>query len=523
MQVAERLRSRPALRGEPWTVLVPLALFQWVALALFALRAQHAGWYFHNDPRATWTWTGGWLLGHGHLSAADAGWGWSYVFMPLSWILGADYVEALKVLIVLQGLVLVPLGLTLVYALGARLGGRVVGYLAAVLWAVGPYLAVAQVEPGYHRVFESGLLVQLLGLTGSTALPSAIALLASALFCLRAIDSGSPRDALAAGLAAGFAIGIEPLNALFLFAPLIGFAIAHRLRSGFSFALALVPALVVLAVWRARNPDGLDLGGIGHALALSGGHLSHNFTWIREDFWSLRLFQWIAAAGFVALARVAPGKAGFVGAWFFAFVLFRGSDGTVDVRAGSFWGAILPGAAGFCLLCAAIPLLVPRWGPRVAERFRVATRPLVGRRALGVAAVLTALVPLGLVAASASPSSAAAVASDDGTYVPIDRDLGLTARRVGVGVQLQWRPAGHGNAVLYAVYRSRPGHDRVCDRAGRCLLRMDRDASTYSVQISDTPGPGRWTFRVGWAAEEVFAGGAGILVELSKPLTITVR
>src|SRR5205814_10494700 len=122
-------------------------------------------------------------------------------------------------------------------------------------------------------------------------------------------------------------------NGLFLVAPALAYVLARRARAAAAFAVGLLPMLVVVALWRARGPDGVDLGGISHAFHFDAARLSYTFTWVREDFWSLLLLQRIAAAGFVALVRVSPAKAVFVGSWLLGFVLFRGSDPTVDAHA----------------------------------------------------------------------------------------------------------------------------------------------------------------------------------------------
>jgi hypothetical protein len=503
MQLVERLTRAHRLRlpWQPWSVLGPLCLLEWAGTAVFARRATHAGWYFHNDTHATWTWTGSWLLGHAHLSGVDAGWGWSYLLLPISWISGADYLSALPILIVLQGLIFLPLGLLLAYGAAARLGGRAVAYFAAGLWALGPFLVVAQLLPSGKQAVESELVAPVLGLTGSAALPGALALLTSAWLVLRALDGEEPVNGAAAGLAAGLAIAIEPLNGLYLVAPALAFLLARRARAGAAFAAGLVPFLVVLALWRARGPGGLDLGGIPEAFHFSAARLSYTFSWIREGFWSLRLLQWIAAAGFVALLRVSPAKAAFAGSWLLAFVLFRGSDPTLDARAGTFWPAVLPALPAFGLLAASLPLLVPGWRPRAAT-----VRGTVPLRALFGLAALACLVPLVLIAAG-SPARGRAALTADGSYVPASRDLGLRATVASSGtVTLSWPSSPHGSSVLYTLYRE-----------GKPI------ATTYSTQLTDAPGRGRATYRLAWQASEVVSGGVGISVELSRPLTVDVR
>ena len=72
-----------------------------------------------------------------------------------------------------------------------------------------------------------------------------VCLLVAALFCFRVLDTEDPFDGVLAGLAAGFAVGIKPANALFLAGPFLAFAAARRLRQGGAFGLPCeVPELV---------------------------------------------------------------------------------------------------------------------------------------------------------------------------------------------------------------------------------------------------------------------------------------
>ena len=449
MRPAETLRR--LARYEPWVVLGPLALVQWAAALVFALSTPHNGWFFPQGPQTTWTWTGGWLLGHGHLSGAHTGWGWSFALMPVSWLAGADYLGGLPVIVVVQTALFLPLGLWLAYALGAQVAGRLVGYLAAALWAFGPYLGAGLSQTEYHRTFVEGFLPQLVGLTGSAALPAALLLAASALFALRALDGGPRLDAVAAGLAAGFAAAIEPLTSSTWrrrSSPSRCGA-AGRPRSG--SPPASFPRSSCLLLWRARGPGGIDLGGIGSALHVHWSRLSYTFTWVREYFWSLHVFQWLVVAGVIAVARVSPVKAVFLGAWFFAFLLSRGGDPSLDIRQGTLWPALAPALPALAVLVAAIPLLAPKLGPRLARGFAPSGPRNVRRWTLAAAAIVGAAVPLVLVAAASPASTAPAVSvATDLAYVPAGRPLGLQARVSGGVVSVSWRPAADGRRCCTA-------------------------------------------------------------------------
>ena len=186
--------------------------------------------------------------------------------------------------------------------------------------------------------------------------------------------------------------------------------------------------------------------------------LSYTFTWVREYFWSLHVFEWLVVAGVIAVARISPVKAVFLGAWFFAFLFSRGGDPALDIRQGTLWPALVPALPALAVLIAAIPLLVPKLGPRLVHGFAAATPRAVRRWAVATAAIAGAAVPFVLVAAASPAASAPAVSVPaDLAYVPAGRPLGLRAAAAGGVVTLSWRPAGGPTTVLYRLYRAAPG------------------------------------------------------------------
>ena len=97
MQLAERLtplwlRLRavraPAWAGplarEPWMVLGPLLVVQWLALLALALTVRHNSWLYYQGGDQTYYYTDAWLFGHWTLPTAEVGWGWSYVLTPIA-------------------------------------------------------------------------------------------------------------------------------------------------------------------------------------------------------------------------------------------------------------------------------------------------------------------------------------------------------------------------------------------------------------------------------------------------------
>ena len=307
---------------------------------------------------------------------------------------------------------------------------RLVGYLAAALWALGPYLGAALSQAEYHKVFVDGFLPQLVGLDRLGGAPGRAAPRGvGALRVARARRRAAVRRGRG-GLAAGLAAAIDPVNLLFLAAPVLALALRRRGRSLAWFAAGLAPALVVLLLWRARGPDGVDLGGIGSALSVHWSRVSYTFTWVREYFWSLHVFEWLVVAGVIAIARVSPVKAVFFGAWFFAFLLSRGGDPGLDIREGTLWPAFAPALPALAVLLGSIPLLLPKLGPRLAAGFPQGVARPVRRAAVGAVLVLGAVIPFVFVAAAGPASGAPAVAVPaELTYVPAGRDLGLSPAR----------------------------------------------------------------------------------------------
>jgi len=188
---------------------------------------------------------------------------------------------------------------------------------------------------------------------------------------------------------------------------------------------------------------------------------------------------------------------------------------------------------------ASIPLLWPRTGVRLPDRF-----PHVSRRLIPVAvpAALFLLVPLAAVAA-ATPLRDQRTAAEIGLenlYVPIERDLDLRAATEGASISLTWRGAANRRAnVFYAVYRSRAraligkGSELLpvvegifCHRekegAARCSLEMPRVATTRSTRFAEGPPPGRWVYRIGVLANWRDDPSLGDPIYISEPVEVNV-
>ena len=251
MQAAERLRT--LARSEPWIVLAPLVVAQWVVLAVFALTVQRNGWLFYQGGDQTWFYTSAWELAHGRVPETLVGYLWPFLLAPLAFLAGPDFLDGLPVIILLQLLVLVPLAVLCAYSIAARIGGRLLGYFAAAAWIVAPFAAQPLFVGRYHERWNEQTLPQALGFTALGDFPSMVLLLVAAVFVLRALDGAGRGDVVAAGLVAGLAIALKPANGLFVFAPLVAFALARRWRAVLEFGVALIPALLTLVVWKYRG------------------------------------------------------------------------------------------------------------------------------------------------------------------------------------------------------------------------------------------------------------------------------
>jgi hypothetical protein len=558
-------------KREPWIVLGPLVLVQWIAIAVFAMVVRHNGWVFYQGGDQTFFYTDAWALGRAEIPQSQIGYAWSYVLIPFTWVFGPNLLAALPAVILLQVLVLQPIALAAVYGIAARVAGRAIGYAAAVLWILMPFLVIPLWDQRYHAKYVEQFLPQALGLTGLGDFPSMVAVLVAAYFCIRAIDTRSPVDGALGGLAAGFAIGMKPANALFLAAPVVGFALARRFRPALGFAAGALPAAIALALWKQRGLGYLPVFQPEvHALAagttpfitasLSDNLNLHwdqlvgpqgNLAQLREFFWSPRATEWVAIAGAIGIARRSFAKAAFLSAWFLSFFLVKGMSPGASLEAGTFLRLFLPGFAPFLLFAAAIPLLFPNAGPRFAGRSAVDERePLDWRsRRFVAAAAAFGVVPLVLLFL-ASPVTDRSVTKLflENVVVPVDDSFRTSVVEAGDGQHISWTKPGFAGAhAFYRVYRARylqvaylGGTGGLGDPtlprgvagirclprtagASDCRLEMQPIGTTRGNTWIDPDRPlpqGRWSYRVGLVANWRDDPGIGDLVLLSTPVTV---
>jgi hypothetical protein len=544
---ADRLRraNKVAVAVRPAYVLGGLLVVQWLALLALALTVRHNGWLYYAGGDQLWHYSGAYLLVHGHLPPSIVGFGWSILLMPLALIAGPNLVSALPGIVLFNTLVLLPVALLCVYGIGARIAGRLFGYFAAGLWIALPYLGILFVEPGYHQKYTELTLPQLLGLTSVPDFPAMVALLVSAYFCLRAVDTASWYVSGAAGLAAGYSIAIKPSNSIFLVAPAL-LLLVTRWRAVVWFAVGLAPALVTLVLWKYRGlgelaaapaeqvrvAAGVDslLHRIHNPELNSWQHLHDVFLGLREHFWVARVMEWLPVAGAIGLLARSRRAFLLIASWFAVFLLVKGTYVQASVEDASFWRIMMPAYPAYLILAASVVLLAP------GLRARPATEPLSlsGRRRTAViagAAAVFFVLPLGVIAAT-SPlhdQGRQAVRVGD-SLVPVSGGVGLEASAVNGMVRLSWRDRSASTAsAFYRVLRSnRPGATacagRLRNAADDCRLYMDLvPKATRSTSYVYRPGPGNWTYRIGVAANWLDDPTLGDIYVVSPPVSVRVK
>ena len=561
MRLPERLRRLP-LR-EPLGILAPLVVLQWLFLVAFVLTVRHNGWLFYQGGDETFYYTSAWTIAQGHVPDAAIGWGWSYLLAPVALIFGTNFLTALPVILLIEVLILLPLGLLAVYGIAARLGGRLLGYVAATLWIVLPYAVIPLWDHRYHEKYVEQFLPQALGLTGVGDFASMIALLCAAYFVVRALDERTLPDAALAGVIAGFAIGIKPSNALFLAGVALAFAAAARWREALVFGAGMAPALIALVLWKDKGLGTLPLFHSGAAGAASlelvpavSVHLSHylpvhwrpisqNLDGLREFFWSVRVVEWLVLAGFVGALRRSPAKALLLGGWFGAFFVVKAGSGRGSIEDGSLLRLMLPGFPALLLLVCSIALLVPTWGPRLWQRFPVRARPLEwrGRPFLASAVVLGVLPALLFAILSPLKDASAAKFFENNTYVPVvNGELHLRAQTAADGVHLRWDAPPARARIFYRVFRSfsvdgsnlaygqKPRVDGLdclphTRGAADCSVQMQTVQVTEGRAVLDPAQlkPGSYTYRIGVMANWLDDPTRGDVLLVSRPVRVQVR
>ena len=518
-------RTIDELLARPRTVLGTLVGAQVAATIVLALAVEHNGWVWFQGGDQIENATTSWLMGRLELPPTIVGYVWPFVLAPITWVTGPTYLQTLPPLVVLQVLVLGPIALLCVYAIAARIGGRLLGYWAALLWVVAPFATIPLFVDRYQERFAEQFLPQALGLTAMPDFPSMVLLLVAALFVVRALSDGHVTDAALAGVLAGAAGGLKPPNYLFLAGALLAFAVARRWRHGVVFSALVLPSLLVLAFWKYRGLGDLPVLALEHARLAAGSspavidvdryveidfdHWRVQMDYLREFFWSARVVQWAPFAGLLAVVRVRRGAiAALLAGWLAAFIVVKGFSPRADIQANTFWRLLMPAWPAYLLLFASIPLLVPTLARRLGERLRPPTSAPVRVQWVVVAGVLTLAVPFVAIAIASRigppdpPAIVQEFENDTTILTPVDEAIVLQVEQRGGAQRLTWSDPEWRGEVFYRVYRTDGADaDVLCVTeakvAWNCFFRGTALATTRDRELVDpSPAPSA-IYRVG--------------------------
>jgi hypothetical protein len=529
-------RTLDHLLERPRTVLGTLVGLQIAATLALALRVEHNGWVYFSGGDQIWFTSTGWLLGRLEIAPTEASYLWPLVQAPITWLTGPTYVQVLPALVVLNVVVLGPIGLLCIYGIASRIGGRLLGYWAALLWVIAPYAAIPLFVERYREKWTEQFLPQATGLTAMADYPSMVLVLAAAFFITRSLSPGRITDAALAGLLLGAAGGLKPPNLLLGFGAALAFPLARRWREAVAFGVAVAAGLLVLAFWKQRALGTIPAFALEHARLAAGAtpvafdlnvdkyiqldldHWRTQMDQLREFFFSPRVAQWAPIAGLVAVLRVRRAPiAGLLAGWLGAFILVKGFNENADIQANTFWRLLMPAWPAYLLLFASIPLLVPTLFRRLGDRATPPADRPVRARWIVVALILTVVVPAAATAATSSvtpptPAIVPATASAE-MLTPVDTSIALETEREGNALRLSWTDGPWRADVFYRVYRgTQPDGDLLCTTSNSvawvCHFYGEPLATTRdkTFLIAD-PVPGA-TYRVGvgtnWANDPNF-------------------
>ena len=536
--------------ARPRAVLGTLVAAQVLSTLALALAVEHNGWVWFQGGDQIWTTTTGALIGRLELPPTEVGYLWPVLVAPITWITGPTYVNLLPPLVVVQVLVLGPIALLCVYGIAARIGGRLLGYWASFLWVVAPFAVIPLFVDRYQERWTETFLPQALGLTAMSDFPSLVLVLAAAYFTVRSLDPGRMTDAVLAGLLLGAAGGLKPPNLLMGVGAALAFLVAWRWREGVAFGLAVIPALLVLALWKERGLGNLPLLALEQARVAAGAtvvavevdlgryldldveHWRTQMGQLREFFWAPRVAQFVPFAGLLAVLRVRRAPiAALLGGWLAAFLVVKGFSPRATIESGSFWRLLMPAWPAYLLLLASIPLLVPTFASRLGARLEPPqTRP-VRPCWIAAVAVIALLAPAGVsLAASPTDGPGRSVVQDDvGNFIltPVDAGVELTVERTADGNRLTWSPGSWRGDVFYRVYRSDTGADVECERtegsrAAYCYVRGLVVATTRGTEYVDPSPPATASYRIGVGTNWADDPAQGDVFAFSPPAPVAV-
>lgn len=538
------------LLERPRAVLGTLVAAQIAGTVVLGLSVQHNGWVWFQGGDQIWMTTTGWLFGGLELGPTELGYLWPAVQAPMTWVTGSTFVQLLPILAPLQVLVLGPIGLLCLHGIAARIGGRLLGYWAALLWVVAPYASIPLWVDRYQERWTEHFLPQALGLTAMADFPSMVLALAAAYFVVRSLEPGRLNDAVLAGLLLGASAALKPPNLLVAGGAALAYLVARRWREGVACAAAIVPALVVLLAWKVKGLGEIPALALEQARVAAGSgplvadlsfdryfdfdfdHWRRQMNELREFFWSARLAQFAPFAGLLAVLRVRrTAIAALLAGWLAAFLVVKGLSPRASIESNTFWRLLLPAWPAYLLLLASIPLLVPTLAKRLGERVApVRSTSPVPLRWIGVAAALTIALPAVAIALSSpdEPPTRTVVQDFPGSNIltPVDEALAVAVAEEGAGRRISWTDDTSWRAdVFYRVYRyDGEGPDIDCGTSGEtawyCIEKGVPIATTRERTYLDASPPGSATYRIGIGANWADDPEAGDVFVFSPPVAV---
>ena len=445
-------------------------------------------------------------------------------------------------------LVLGPLALLCMYGIAARIGGRLLAYWTSFLWVIAPFAVIPLFVDRYQERWSEQFLPQALGLTAMADFPSMVVVLAGVLFVVRSLSPGRVPDAVMAGLLIGAAGALKPPNLLVVAGVGLAYVVARRWREGLACGAAIVPALLVLLLWKVRGLGEIPAFALEQAPTGSGLGPARRRPEARPllrprlralagaDGPAARVLLERAAravgSGRRARRRAARAARRDRGA---ARGLARGlsrREGLLDratIESGSFWRLLMPAWPAYLLLVASIPLLVPTLARRLGDRVQPPASSNVSLRWIGVVAVVTVAIPAVAIAASTplELSQTKTVVQDfpsGNILTPVDDGVELRVERTDAGQRLTWTGDGSWRAdVFYRVYRyDGPGDDTVCFVSGGvavyCVLSSEPIATTRALTFVDESAPATATYRIGVGTNWVDDPEEGDVFAFSLPV-----
>lgn len=522
-------RTVDRLLDRPRAVLGTLVAAQIVGTLVLALSVTHNGWVFFQGGDQIWNATQGWLLGQLELAPTELGYLWSYVLMPIMWVTGPTFVQALPPLVLVQVLVLGPVALLCVYGIAANIGGRLLGYWASLLWVLTPFASIPLFVDRYQERWAEHFLPQALGLTAMPDFPSMVLALVAALYVVRSLSPGRMTDAVFAGILVGASAALKPSNFLIAFGVGLAYVVARRWRQGLACAAATIPALLVLLAWKYRGLGELPVLALEQARVAAGAsppladlnldryfdldfeHWLKQMDGLREFFWSARLAQWAPIAGLIAVLRVRRAAiAALLAGWLAAFLFVKGFSPRASIETNTFWRLLMPAWPAYLLLFASIPLLIPTLARRLGHRLEAPRTPAIAPRWIVVAAIAVVALPAVALAASSptdppTPALLQGAPGGEGSDIlaPVDGSVALTVEREGTTMRLAWSDgASWRGDVFYRVYRhDGTDEDTACYLSGGvawyCYLTGTPIATTRDHEYDDRSPPPNATYRIG--------------------------